>query len=279
MKILDIITEAPTAPVPGITSEATLAEIKAWIAKNPDEATRIAELEKYKWTSPMLGFVKLLGIAEPAYMFVKNWLALNRMAAFKNADGQFTYTKEWIKSAENALIGQFVASQAIRGALRMTLKAPVIREILMFFFRLVRIPPAVSKVIIETGLTGVSVWFASDEGLNWLTTGVIVPYLTNGIGAITGGITKWLYDKVWTIPGLAQFKPEDSNIAQRAQVTPMSDAEKEASKKAGRSIQANYDKDLNDRYLKANPQVLNPDSTNPYLPGYRRANPSQDQLK
>ena len=278
MKILDIITEDPT-PVSGITSEATLAEIKAWIAKNPGEAKRIAELEQYKWTSPMRGFVKLLGIAEPAYMFVKNWLALNRMAAFKNPDGQFTYTKEWIKSAENALIGQFIASQAIRGALRLTLKAPVIKELLVFFFSLVRIPPAVSKVIVEAGLSGVSIWFASDEGLTWLTTGVIVPYLTNGVGAITGGITKWLYDKVWTIPGLAQFKPADSNIAQRAQVTPMSDAEKEASRKAGQSVQANYDKDLRDRYLKANPQILNPDSTNPYLPGYRRPGQSQDQLK
>lgn len=267
MKILDIIKEDATA---GVTAEVTLAEIKAWIAKNPDEAKRIAELEKYKWTSPMRNFVKILGIAEPAYQFVKNWLALNRMAAYKNADGQFTYTKEWIKAGENALIGQFVMSQAIRGAIRMTLKAPVIRELLTFFFSIIRVPPQVSKIIIESGLTAVSMWLASDEGLEWLTTGVIVPYLTQGIGAITGAITKWVYDKVWTIPGLSQFKPADSNIAQRTEIKPMSDAEREAAAKAGAAIQGNYDKDLRDRYLKANPQIMNPDLANPYVSGYDR---------
>lgn len=267
MKIVDIIKEDATA---GITAEVTLAEIKAWIAKNPDEAKRIAELEKYKWTSPMRNFVKILGIVEPAYQFVRNWLALNRMAAYKNADGQFTYTKEWIKASENALIGQFVMSQAIRGAIRMTLKAPVIREILTFFFTIIRVPPAVSKIIIETGLTAVSMWLASDEGLEWLTTGVIVPYLTNGVGAITGAITKWVYDKVWTIPGLEKYKPEASNITQRTEIKPMSDAEKDAAEKAGLARQGNYDKDLRDRYLQANPQIMNPDVANPYVSGYAR---------
>lgn len=273
MKILDIINEDST----GVTAEVTLAEIKKWIQANPNEATKIAEMEKYKWTMSMRGFVKLLGIAEPAYMFVRNWLALNRMAAYKNADGQYTYTKEWIKASENALIGQFVASQAIRGMLRATLKAPVVKELLMIFFAIIRVPPQISKVIIEGGLTAVSMWFASDAGLQWLTTGVIVPYLTNGVGAITGAITKWVYDKVWTIPGLERFKPEDSNIAQRAEVKPMSDAEREAASKAGRSAQGEYDKDLRNRYLQANPHIMNPDLANPYITGYQVPNPSRDR--
>lgn len=263
MKIHDIILEAPTVPVaPAVTISEEVME--QWIKDNPGKAKDILlKLEKH-WSDNYVRVLKLLGFLLPAQEFMKRIFQLDAMALEKTPDGQMKYTVEQINATRRDYYGVFIASQAFRTAMTSLLKSPVLKEFLTFIFSLVRVPPAVSNIILTAGLNGLSVWLGTTEsGRKWLTSGLL-GIVVRGTGWAASEAWDWLYKHAWddVLVPLGLKKPEDRGVAQRnAQVDKMSDAEMKSAQQRRADADSKFWKGYND----ANPQIKDPSLTDPSL--------------
>jgi hypothetical protein len=211
MKILDIITENAATGTP---EDAIVAE---WFKKNPHLAvtqkydpaaanfyTRFIANNKHVNGEIMAGFrqryglafnfLSLIGIIVPLYDCVSRLRALNEQAKEKDAAGNFVHDMEWVHRQENAIVGVFLASQlvsviaaSIQAGSFMTGLTALINGAAM------RSPGGarakiVAMIATQAGLVALKLWISSDAGKEWCTTGLVIPLLIGGIGAIGNSV-------------------------------------------------------------------------------------------
>jgi len=215
MKVLDIITE--TTPAPAALPEAEI--VANWLKANP----HLEVVEKYdpaagnfftKWLSknkaanarvleglqvrygPAFFFLKAIGIIEPLVQCIMRLQALNEQAK----DG--THSLDWIKTQENAIVGVFLASQiavVVVNSIKSGIFIGALRSLMTT--TAMRTPGGARAVIIaqlatQAGLTALSMWISSDEGMKWCTSGIVMPILIGGMGAIGNKILEFIRDKI-----------------------------------------------------------------------------------
>lgn len=219
MKVLDIITENAAL---GTAEDAIIAN---WLKNNPHLAitqkydpaaanffTKFIANNKHINVEIMKGFqqkyglaftfLKTIGIIKPLYDCVVRLRALNEQAKQKDAAGNFIHDMEWVHRQENAIVGVFLASQiatvvvaSIRAGSFVTGLSALLNGAAM------RMPGGAKAKIIaivgtQAGLAALSLWISSDAGMEWCTTGLVVPLMIGGIGAIGNSTLEIIRDGI-----------------------------------------------------------------------------------
>lgn len=266
MKVHDIILETPvTVPTASVVVDPIPeAVMQQWVKDNPGKAKEILDKLDKHWSDGYLRVLKLIGILVPAKTFMERIFQLDAMALEKTPDGQMKYTVAQLNATRRDYYGIFIASQAFRGAMANLLKAPILREFLTFLFSLVRIPPAVSNLILTGGLSALSVWLgSSDAAQKWLTSGVL-GMVVRGTGWAASEAWDWLYKHAWddVLVPLGLEKPKDRGVAQRnSNADKMSDADMKSAQQRRAEADAKFWKGYHD----ANPHIKDPSLTDPNL--------------
>lgn len=219
MKVLDIITEDASVA----NREAEI--IANWLKANPHlevvekydpEASNFASryISKNKHLNAKVladlqtrygagfAFLKAIGIIAPLTLCILHLRALEAQAQEKDASGNYVHDIEWVKRQENAIVGVFLASQIVRivyssiragifvGALRQMLTAVAMRS------------PGGGRAMIvaliaeQVALAALQTWLNTDEGMQWCTTGLVMPLIIGGIGALGNIGLEFLRDKI-----------------------------------------------------------------------------------
>jgi hypothetical protein len=207
MKILDIITESaatgtredaiianwlknnPQLQVVERVDPKVAAHAEGWLAKNKRVNAEIMAGFRQRY-GLAFGFLTAIGIIIPLVDCVSRLRALNEQAKEKDANGNFVHDMEWVHRQENAIVGVFLASQlatvvvaSIRAGSFVTGLSALLNGAAM------RTPGGARAKILamiatQAGLAALSLWISSDEGKAWCTTGLVVPLLIGGLGAI-----------------------------------------------------------------------------------------------
>lgn len=266
MKVHDIILEAPTVvPTAGVVVDPIpQAVMEQWVKDNPGKAKAILTKLDTHWSDGYVRILKLVGLLIPAKTFMERIFQLDAMALEKTADGQMKYTVAQLNATRRDYYGIFIASQAFRMAMTSLLKSPILKEFLTFLFSLVRVPPAVSNLILTGGLSALSVWLGtSDAAQKWLTSGLL-GIVVRGTGWGASEAWDWLYKHAWddVLVPLGLEKPADRGVARRnAEVDKMSDADI----KSAQQRRAEADSKFWKGYTDANPHIKDPTLLDPNL--------------
>lgn len=219
MKILDIITENAAA---GLPEEAIIANwLKAnpkleivekidprvsahaegWIAKNRRLNAEVVERLSLKYGAGFT-FLKAIGIIAPLVLCIMNLRALNSLAQDKDSAGNFVHDVEWIKRQENAIVGVFLASQMVRAIASSVASGIFVSALRSMLSAVAMRTPGGGKATIialvatQVAMGALQTWMNTPDGIEWCTSGLVMPLVVGGIGALGNIGLELLRDKV-----------------------------------------------------------------------------------